>query len=238
MKHGVWLIIALFCLTGCSLFEPTTKVDTDGDGTPDREMTADQAVAWGKTQEARKREEAEQAKQKAKAQLRRVERDFQATIDDVAVTSQKEVNRLKGKLDDSIAAIGEDLDSTLAMKKIEFENVGQTVNTALSEIERKETFVSGVAGLVSNPTVQGLAGLVPGGALGLSLIGNVVLPLLANKSGRKTGETIGVAKGRDVGWDEHAEHQKTTVDATWDAGQLQQLQMLMAAGVIKAPTQT
>lgn len=203
--HKVIVGICLcLMLCGCSLLDgPTSKIDTDGDGVPDKEVTADQAVAWGKRQEAAKIAEAEEAKQAAKSKLRRVERDFQATIDNVQVSNQAEVNRLKGKLDDSVAAIGEDLSAKLASTRIEFQSVGDTVNAALADIDRKASLVSGI---VNNPALQGVVGSLPGGGIAMSLITAVAGGWIGRSSGRKAGE--------DKGWDDREAHQRQ-IDATW-----------------------
>lgn len=213
------IVAAVMSLPGCSFLEPSSKIDTDGDGTPDTEMTADQAIAWGKSAEAKKRAELEAEKAATVAKVRKAQRDAEQTIEAIGDGNQREITKVKNKLEDAIDGASADLDRLIAAKKLEVESVGATVNGALADIDRKAQIVSGII-----PIAQSAAGMIPGGG---GLIASAIGILGAGWIGRATGRKA----GEDKGWEERDAHQKQ-IDATWDAGQMQA--MLMAG--VRPPT--
>jgi hypothetical protein len=208
-----WL--GLLVMGGCSLLEPSSKIDTDGDGTPDAEMTADQAVAWGKAQEAKKRAEVEAEKAATVAKVKKAQREAEQTIGSIQNGNEREIFKVKNKLEDTIEGASADLDRLVATKRLEVESVGATVNGALADIDRKAQLVSGIL-----PIAQGAASLIPGGG---GLIASAIGILGAGWIGRSTGRKA----GEDKGWEDRDSHQKQ-IDATYDAGHLA---ALLAAGI-------
>ncbi len=226
MKRRILTIIGILMCLACPLSfmvgceGPTSKIDTDGDGRPDTEMTADRAVAWGKAQEAKKIAEVEAEKAAAVAKVKKAQRDAERTIANITAGNQGEIRKVQDRLSDDIEGAAADLDRLVAAKKLEVESVGSTVNAALAEIDRKAALVSSIL-----PIAQGAAGMIPGaGGIVASVLGIVGAGWIGRASGQKAGEqkglavgkSLGVAEGKDAGWDDREKHQ-AQIDATWDA---------------------
>lgn len=224
IAHSITLAVLCIALCGCSLFDgPTSKIDTDGDGTPDTEMTTDRAVAWGKAQEAKRLAEVEAEKAAAVAKVKKAQRDAERTIANITAGNQGEIRKVQDRLGDDIEGAAADLDRLVAAKKLEVESVGSTVNAALADIDRKAALVSSIL-----PIAQGAAGMIPGaGGIVASVLGIVGAGWIGRATGKKAGE--------DAGWDDREAHQRQ-IDATWDAAHREA--MLLTGAIRSGATST
>lgn len=222
MRTAWWLfIISIPCLGGCSVFsDPRSPVDTDGDGKTDREMTQSEVTQWAKGEQEKAKRELTQEQREKEAQIAKAKREAARRIEDLEEAARKDARRIEEDLEASVEGLSLDLEKRLGDKQAWLSQVEGTANRALEEIRTKQEQIEGLFGLLQSPGAQALAGVVPGGTLVTGLAGAVAGLFM----GRKYGKRVGVAEGKDIGWQERSDFQKES-DASWDQGQAELLKL-------------
>lgn len=153
----------LLASAGC---QPVSKVDTDGDGVPDRSMTEDEVIAWQKLDA-----------EKTKVETAKVQRDAERRLQRIEMANTNEIQDAKDEYSDKLDQI-----------KLEFVARDDARRNALADIERQRTVVES---LLASPVVQGAAGSFPGGSALLGLAGVLLGGFAGHARGRKVGEDAG-----------------------------------------------
>lgn len=158
------LMVALVLASaGC---QPVSKVDTDGDGVPDRSMTEDEVIAWQKLDAERTKVETAKVQREAERRLQRIE-----------MANTNEIQDAKDEYRDKLDQL-----------RLDFVARDDARRAAIADIERQRTAVEAV---LASPLVQGAAGSVPGGSALLGLAGVLLGGFAGHARGRKVGEDAG-----------------------------------------------
>lgn len=158
------LMVALVLASaGC---QPVSKVDTDGDGVPDRSMTEDEVIAWQKLDAERTKVETAKVQREAERRLQRIE-----------MANTNEIQDAKDEYRDKLDQL-----------RLDFVARDDARRAAIADIERQRTAVEAV---LASPLVQGAAGSVPGGSALLGLAGVLLGGFAGHARGRKLGEDAG-----------------------------------------------
>ena len=214
IHRAIVMVVLSVYLCGCSLSGPTTKIDTDGDGTPDREMTADQAIAWGKAAEKKAADDVEAKQREETAKIKRAQRKAELAVASVQNDSEAQLAQIQYQLEDAVEESRLSLAAFSQSQQQAISRIGDSVNLGLADIERKQALVSGI---LNSPALQAVAGSIPGGGLALGLLGTVAAGWIGRATGRKAGE--------DKGWDDREKHQ-ASIDATYEEAQSRALLLM------------
>lgn len=182
------------------------------------------------------------AKQEAAlAQAKRIQRDAERAmarqnnanaehLAQIKADAEDQIDDLNVNVAAAIDAIHADATNQIAALKLEWQAREDSRTAALASIEQQATWFNAIA---NDPTIRSTVGNLPGGGIALGLISTVGGLVFGHRSGKTAGATAGeskgwddgyaaglavgkqqgVAEGRDIGWQERADHQKE-IDAT------------------------
>lgn len=136
--------------------------------------------------------------------VRAVQNDAAAKIEQLGIDQDASTDKINASLTTLQASI--QAASTAAQAKIE--DLNAKAKAAQAKIDAQNDLINTVLGVVPNIPGVGTNPLI---ALGLAAVTGYV----GRRTGKATGEQIGIAKGRDIGWNERDEHQ-AKIDSTWE----------------------
>lgn len=155
--------MSLLAMAGC---QPVAKVDTNGDGAPDRSMTEAEIVVW-------QRQDAE----RAKIETAKLQREAERRMQRIESANVNEIQDAKDEYSDKLDSL-----------RVDFVARDDARRLALADIEAQRTVIDSI---LSSPIVQGAAGGFPGGSALLGLAGVLLGGVAGNARGRKVGEDAG-----------------------------------------------
>ena len=197
----------------------------------------DAAAAKAKAEKIEADAKAAVAKQEAAlAQAKRIQRDAERAmarqnnanaenLAQIKADAEDQIDDLNVNVAAAIEAIHADATNQIAALKLEWQAREDSRVSALSNIERQATWFNEI---VNDPTIRSTVGNLPGGGIALGLISTVGGLVFGHRSGKSagtsageskgwddgyaaglaTGKQQGVAEGRDIGWQERADHQQ------------------------------
>lgn len=204
----------------------------------------DAAAAKAKAEKIEADAKAAVAKQEAAlAQAKRIQRDAERAmarqnnanaehLAQIKADAEDQIDDLNVNVAAAIEAIHADATNQIAALKIEWQAREDSRVSALSNIERQATWFNAI---VNDPTIRSTVGNLPGGGIALGLISTVGGLVFGHRAGKSAGASAGeskgwddgyaaglaagkqqgVAEGRDIGWQERAEHQ-AEIDKTYE----------------------
>lgn len=160
---------------------------------------ADAQAAAGELQRQIKTNERQYA-----AQVRLIQSDAAAKIEQLGIDQDAATDKINA----SLASLQASIQAATAATAAKIDDLNARAKAAQAKIDAQNDLFNTVVGIV--PSIPGV-GTNPLIALGLAAVTGYV----GRRTGKATGEQIGIAKGRDIGWDERDQHQ-SKIDSTWE----------------------
>lgn len=172
------------------------------------------------TRKAQAEAASKQATAKAEADTlaltaKRKQREYEAALRIIQNDAAAKVESLGIEHDQALATIAASInninnaaEAAKLSAQAKADELAARAKVAQDKIDDQRALLDTILGVV--PSIPGVGGN-PLAMLALA----AATGYLGRKTGKATGEQIGIAKGRDIGWTERDEHQ-AKIDATWE----------------------